>query len=123
MSSLELIGFQSSQDGLTVHRCDRFYFNVPDRPLDGVYHLTVEHLVGEWAKSEDCPGIQEKLEADKTGIRIQCLPDSAGFFSYGIIERPEDMTDLEASYIVDDYAGEVVAGPWEFSFHVVALGE
>ncbi len=124
MSSLELIGFQSSQDGVATHRCDRFDFVIRDRPQDGVYRLTVEHLVGNnWASSDDCPEIQQRLEADKTGIRIECLPDSDGFFSYGLIERPEDMTDQEASYVVDDHAGEIVAGPWEFSFTIASLGE
>ncbi|MCH8341573.1 MAG: hypothetical protein IIA51_08475 [Chloroflexi bacterium] len=123
MSSLELIGFQSSQDGHTTHRCDRFYFNVPDQPQDGVYHLIVEHLVGKTATSDDCPEVQQRLEADKTGIRIECLLNAEGFFSFGLIERPDDMTDLEASYVVDDLAGEVVAGPWEFSFTIAALGE
>ncbi len=123
MSSLELIGFQSSQDGRTTHRCDRFYFNVPDQPQDGVYNLTVEHLVGKPATSADCPEVQQRLEADKTAIRIDCLPDPEGFFSFGLIERPDDMTDLEASYVVDDLAGEVVAGPWQFIFTVPALGD
>lgn len=123
MSSLELIGFQLPQDGHTVHRCDRFYFNVPDEPQDGIYQLTLEHLVGKTATADDCPEIQQRLETEETGISIECLPDSEGFFSFGLIERPDDMTDLEASYVVDDFAGEVVAGPWQFSFAVANLGE
>ncbi|MFV2045365.1 MAG: hypothetical protein ACC700_19300 [Anaerolineales bacterium] len=123
MSSAELIGFQLSQDGRATHRCDRFYFNVPDQPQDGIYQLTLEHLVGKTATSDDCPEVQQRLEADKTGIRIDCLPDPEGFFSFGLIDRPDDMTDLEASYVVDDLAGEVVAGPWQFIFTVAALGD
>jgi hypothetical protein len=33
------------------------------------------------------------------------------------------MTDREASNVVDDHAGEVVVGPWEFTFKVIALDE
>ena len=123
MSSLELIGFQSSQDGHTIHRCDRSFFNVPEEPQDGIYQLTLEHLVGETAKEADCPEIQQRLDAEETGISIECLPDSEGFFSFGLIERPDDMTDLEASYVVDDLAGEVVEGPWQFSFAIATLME
>ncbi|MCJ7825847.1 MAG: hypothetical protein MUP44_13190 [Anaerolineales bacterium] len=123
MSSLELIGFQSSQDGIATHRCDRFRFLVPKPPQSEAYHLVIERLVGERATSADCPEVQHRLDTDDTGIKIECLPDAEGFFSFGLLERPDDMTDLEASYIVDDHAGEVVAGPWEFSFQVVALGE
>jgi hypothetical protein len=33
------------------------------------------------------------------------------------------MTDLEAAYFVDDLAGEVIAGPWEFDFTVALPDE
>ncbi len=121
MSSLELIGFQLSQDGLTTYRCDRFMVVVPEQPGAEIYHLTVERLVGKRATSADCPEVQRRLQADNTGIKIECLPDPGGFFSYGLLERPANMTDLEASYVVDDHSGEVVAGPWKFSFSVVSL--
>lgn len=123
MSSLDLIGFQASLDGITTHRCDRIKFLVAEQPQDWVYHLTVEHLVGKWATSDDCAEVQRRLEEDRTGIKIECFPDPEGFFSYGLIERPEDITDLEASYVVDDHAGEVVAGPWKFSFSVIDMSE
>ncbi len=123
MSSLELIGYYLSPDSQTIHRCDCFFFDVPDEPQDGIYLLSLEHLVGDVAKADECPEVQQKLESEKTGIRIECLPDSEGNFSFGIIERPVTMTDLEASYVVDNMAGEVVSGPWQFHFRVISLGD
>jgi hypothetical protein len=55
MSSLELIGFQSSQDGLVTHRCDRFEFFVPERPKTEAYSLTIERLMGKRATSPIVP--------------------------------------------------------------------
>jgi len=109
--------------GLVTHRCDRFEFSVPERPKTEAYTFTIECLVGKRATSAGCPEVQRRLDADNTGIKIECLPDAEGYFSCGLLERPDDMTDLEASYVVDDHAGEVVVGPWAFSFKVIALDE
>jgi hypothetical protein len=123
MSSVDLIGFYSPSDSQTIYRCDRFFFNVPVEPQDGIYHLSLEHLAGDVAKADECPEVQQKLAAENSGIQIECLPDSDGYFSFGIVERPENMTDLEASYVVDNMAGEVISGPWQFSFKVISLGD
>lgn len=123
MSSLEFIGFRASSEGLATFRCDRFLFAVPELPPGELYHLTIARLVGEMARAEDCLEVQRRLEEQHTEIKIECLPDEDGFFSFGLIERPENLTDLEASYVVDDVAGEVVDGPWEFTFTIAGIGE
>ena len=120
MSYLELVGFRASPEGDITYRCDRLAFDLPSQPRAQLIRITITHMVGGPPTSSDCPEVQRRLEAEVTGIRIECLEDSAG---YGLLERPQGMTDLEAAYIVDDLMGEVIAGPWEFDFTVALPDE
>jgi len=123
MSSLDFIGFRASPAGIATHRCDRLAFLIPMQPQEAQYSLTIRNLVGDTPTAADCPTAQERLESGNTGIKIECLEDSEGQFSFGLLDHPAEMTDLEASYAVDDLAGEVLHGPWEFTFTVATLGE
>jgi hypothetical protein len=119
-SYLEIIGFRASPESTVTYRCDRIRFVVPSQPPGQVFRLTITNMVGEAPTSSDCPEAKRRLEAEGTGIRIECLEDSGG---YALLERPQGMTDLEAAHIVDDLTGEVFAGPWEFDFTVAHLDE
>lgn len=121
MSELELVGLRFSRDGLPTHCCDRLLFSLPEQPPTQVYLLEIQRLVGDTPTAEDCPEAQRELVEQQTGIEIECL-EGDQTFSYGIIARPESMTDLQASYFVDDIAGEVVNGPWHFEFTAAQLG-
>ena len=118
VSSLDLIGFRASTESIATHRCDRLTFHIPPQPPAQVFRLTIAHMAGNTASSSDCPEVQRRLEAEAPDIKIDCMEDPQGFFSHGLLERPEGMTDQEAAYFVDDLAGEVVDGPWEFQFTV-----
>jgi hypothetical protein len=123
MSYLELVGFRASPESAVTYRCDRLAFDVLSQPRAQVFRLTIAHMAGETATSSDCPEVQRRLEAEAPGIRIECMEDPGGSFSYGLLERPQGMTDLEAAYFVDDLAGEVIAGPWDFDFTVALPDE
>ena len=115
MSSLELVGWRFSAEGVRTHRCDRISFSVPEDVSDASYTATIERIAASLPPSVDCAEVQHRLDAAQTGIRIECLAGGEGL-SYAVLEKPPSMTNLEAAHTVDDIAGDVVAGPWVFIF-------
>jgi hypothetical protein len=115
MSSLELIGWRVSPDGKRTDRCDRMQFSLAAPSATSTYTLTVERIAANLPEIPDWAEVQRKLDAAHTGIKIE--PDAgAEGFSFALLEKPADMSDTEASNVVVDIAGNVVEGPWTFTF-------
>jgi len=115
ISSLELVGWRvATEDGLT-QRCDRIQFRLPEVSTQFEYTLTIHKIAASLPDDPDWAELQRRLDASSTGIRIEPLPDAEGL-SFALVEKPETMSDLEAHNVVVGMAGDVVNGPWAFTF-------
>jgi len=117
MSSIELIGWTIGPDGVPNQRCDRVRFQLSAEPNEGFYTLTVRRISADLPVETDWAELQSRLDAAGTGIRIEPLSDAEAF-SFALISKPERMSDLEAQNVVIGMAGEVVEGPWTFTFRL-----
>ena len=115
MSSLELVGWRVATDGGLTQRCDRIQFRLPEFSASSEYTLTIHQIAADLPDDPDWAELQQRLDASSTGIRIEPLPDAEGF-SFALVEKPETMSDLEAHNVVVGMAGDVVKGPWAFTF-------
>ena len=73
----------------------------------------------------NCPDVQARLDADETGIKMECEvfidPNGGGGGGrYIILEKPENMTEEEAlNLVVLKYANENFEGPWNLTLQKV----
>jgi hypothetical protein len=115
ISSLVLVGWRVATEGRLPQRCDRIHFRLPEVSTQSEYTLTIHQIAADLPDDPDWAELQQRLDASSTGIRIEPMPDAEGF-SFALVEKPETMSDLEAHNVVVDMAGDVVKGPWVFTF-------
>lgn len=115
MSSLELVGWRVATDGGLTQRCDRIQFRLLEVSTRAEYTLTIHQIAASLPDDPDWAELQQRLDASSTGIRIEPLTDAEGL-SFALVEKPETMSDLEAHNLVVGMAGDVVKGPWAFTF-------
>jgi len=78
------------------------------------FTLILKRLVTSIPERPDCNKAQEKLNAARTGIIIQCL-EGESTFGYEVLKMPETMTDAQARTVVAEALSDIVRGPWVFS--------
>jgi hypothetical protein len=107
------------EEGGPDRACGRLTFPLPEGFQCGECTLTIKRLAGITAEDPDWAEIQRALDEANTGIVIE--PSVGGDSrDFTLISWPENMTDLEAHYIVVGMLEPVVIGPWVFP---VVFGE
>ncbi len=83
-----------------------------DEPISE-FTLTIEQISDSIPEQPDCDAAQEKLDQAGYAIKFTC-DHQEFFFGYEVVEKPAEMSDLEAQQIVDDSFHHVIRGPWVF---------
>ncbi len=98
-------------------RCAYIVFPVPADLKENEYTITIYRFLTSTPDVPDCNKTQEKLNQAQAGIVIQCfdeVTDSGGVSGFDIIQKPDDMSDVQARKLVNDSFSEIVQGPWIF---------
>ena len=109
----EWIGFENYEIGSNEDFPDQLSLMIP-----GIQSPMTEGM-------GNCPDVQARLDADETGIKMECEvfvnPNGGGGGGrYVILEKPENMTEEEAlNLIVLKYANENFEGPWNLTLQKV----
>jgi len=114
ISGGKLIEYRISTTGRKTHRCDDLRFPVSASQDLTEFTLILKRLVTSIPERPDCNKAQEKLNAARTGIIIQCL-EGESTFGYEVLKMPETMTDAQARTVVAEALSDIVRGPWVFS--------
>lgn len=87
-------------------------------PESGRGELSIGQLQTEVRSDErNCDVAQKKLDEAKTGIVITCDLSSFGVDSgFGILEKPQSISDEEAYKLVKDVFSNTIQVDWKFSF-------
>jgi hypothetical protein len=111
LSYFELLDLKEPTSSQLARRCDRLVFDLPDGfELRGAM-LVVQRLAASLPADPDWTQIQGTLADMQAGIIIEPLEDTAGL-SFALIEKPSNMTDLQAHNVVVGIAEPVEIGPW-----------
>ncbi|MEN4011666.1 MAG: hypothetical protein ROW48_06500 [Bellilinea sp.] len=94
-------------------QCSLNRFQLPAGVTASKMQLIVERIANSAAEQPDCAAAQEKLDAAGAGIKFTCRHEEWSF-GYDILEKPADMSELEARRVVSDSFHEVISGPWVF---------
>lgn len=75
--------------------------------------IVIERIATSAPEQPDCEAAQQKLIQSGVPIRFTC---QHGEYSFGfeVLEKPAEMSDLEARAVVSDAFQDVITGPWVF---------
>ncbi len=118
----------NSKDAATYisrDRCYRFSFSVPEGARSQAFaaQLVVYKLytpAPDMPTEEQCARAQQKLQEANTGIKFACrlYPDQ-GSWGYDILEKPQNMSEDQASLLINQaFIEKTAEGPWKFSVEI-----
>lgn len=116
--SIDLIGdLITDGEGHYIGRCDHVQFPIqPGFKVENL-QLTIKKLVTDTPEVPDCATAQAKLDAEKSGIVIQCIHETGpggGMGGFELVSMPESMERSDAYDLVLAAMQESVEGPWVF---------
>ena len=111
---------EADSDNLPDYRCGIIIFYLePDTKISDVT-ITISDLMSSINEGEGCDAyfhnLQSILDAEKTGIRLDCVKQEYGEFT-SIAEKPASMSDEEAQRLYNEAVRRVtrIEGPWIFT--------
>jgi hypothetical protein len=115
-STIYLMNVVSALNQTGLSRCDRVEFQIPANADLSAFTIEVHRLQTSVPEQPDCDKAQEKLNALKTGIIIQCSHGN-GMFSFNIVQRPlsSSISDVEVSKTVYEAFMDTRPGSWIFT--------
>jgi len=111
MRYFTLDSLEPASESRPARRCDSLVFELPAEFQATDNTLVVQRLAASLPQNPDWDELQRTLAEAAPGIVIEPLSGAEGL-SFGLIDRPDDMTDLEAHNVVVGLAEPVVLGPW-----------
>ena len=117
---VEPVFAEMDSNDLPDYRCSTIVFRLePDIIVSNV-SVTIPDLTFVQKGSEGCnyiQTVQSVLDAEKTGIRLDCVTQDYGVFT-SIAEKPASMSDEEAQQLVSEVRRKIftVEGPWTFEW-------
>ncbi|MBI3173009.1 MAG: hypothetical protein HYZ25_04780 [Chloroflexi bacterium] len=117
---VEPVFAEMDSNDLPDYRCSTIVFRLePDTIVSNV-SVTIPNLTLAQKGSEGCnyiQTVQSVLDAEKTGIRLDCVTQDYGVFT-SIAEKPASMSDEEAQQLVSEVRRKIftVEGPWTFEW-------
>jgi hypothetical protein len=117
---VEPVFAEMDSNDLPDYRCSTIVFRLePDTIVSNV-SITIPDLTFVQKGSEGCnyiQTVQSVLDAEKTGIRLDCVTQDYGVFT-SIAEKPASMSDEEAQRLVSEVRHKIftIEGPWVFEW-------
>jgi len=106
-----------TDDGIRSERCEYLLFPVVVDKDVTYLTLTVTQLSVSQPEILDCPAIQKQLNDANSDLTIECYSGD-GSSGIKIIEKPADMTELDARELMHKLMIDAQSGPWEFNIQV-----
>ncbi len=108
--------FDSGTGRADGFNCGSLSYPIDSIPDTGKAELSIGQLQTD-SDNYDCDKAQKKLDEAKMGIVVTCDLSSFGVDSgFGILEKPQSMSDEEAYELVKDAFSNTIDVAWKFSF-------
>lgn len=113
-----LIDYKNPETAASSHRCYHFIF--PKVVTGKSVKFTIEKLettVPESLTEEMCQGAQEKISKEYPEFVFSCtLGDHS--IAYDLVEKPKNMNDAEAYFLINQALTNTMNGPWEMEVEI-----
>ena len=117
---VEPVFAEMDSNDLPDYRCSTIVFHLEPNTMVSNVSIAIPDLTLVQQGSEGCnyiQNVQSVLDAEKTGIRLDCVTQEYGVFT-SIAEKPASMSDEEAQRLVSEVRHKIftLEGPWVFEW-------